>query len=43
MQDEERYPQTFGLNSPRSLSEVELDHDKSETRVNVNWLASGFS
>ena len=35
MQDKELYQQILGLNSPWSVSDVELDHEASEIRVNV--------
>lgn len=36
MQDKELYQQILGLNSPWSVSDVELDHEVSEIRVKVD-------
>lgn len=36
MQDKELYQQILGLESPWAVSDVEIDHEASEIRVNVN-------
>ena len=36
MQDKDLYQQILGLDSPWTVSDVELDHEQHEIRVHVN-------